>query len=97
MTRSRTKRSPTIWFKGHYVDPILNGEKTNSLRANPPHFAVGDTVNFSVGPRPPFARALITAICNIPWTALTPSEQSSMENLYGSLQSVWRFHFEIID
>lgn len=52
-----------MWFKQLYVWPILSGEKTDTIRlAAKRHPKVGVTVDFSVGPRPPFCRARIVAV-----------------------------------
>ncbi|MDQ3288924.1 MAG: ASCH domain-containing protein [Pseudomonadota bacterium] len=53
----------TLWFKREFVAPILAGEKTDTFRVlGKRTFAVGELVALSNGPRPAFARALITAV-----------------------------------
>lgn len=52
-----------LWFKHIYVADILSGIKTDTIRRASPRLPkAGDQVMFSVGPRPPFARALIVSI-----------------------------------
>jgi uncharacterized protein YqfB (UPF0267 family) len=53
----------TLWFKQEFVPAILAGEKTDTFRVlGNRKFAVGELVALSNGPRPAFARAIITAI-----------------------------------
>jgi len=53
----------TLWFKGEFVNPILRGEKWDTVRPRSNRLPrVGDEVAFSVGPRPPFAFARVTAV-----------------------------------
>lgn len=53
----------TIWFKGKYVEPILFGSKTDTVRKNSNRLpSVGDEVKFTVGPRPAFAIAKVDSI-----------------------------------
>lgn len=53
----------SLWFQQQYVDPILNGTKTCTIRKHTRNVpAVGTECDFSVGPRTPFARAVIQAV-----------------------------------
>lgn len=54
----------SIWFKQCYVAPILNGEKTDTIRDGDKtgRFRKGDIVAASVGPRPRFAVLEITDV-----------------------------------
>lgn len=52
-----------IWFKSEFVDPILSGQKRDTIRRATPRYAAlrpGSRVSFSVGPRPAFASAVVT-------------------------------------
>jgi hypothetical protein len=52
----------TLWFKQRYVEPIIRGEKTDTLRKPTAKWLPeGTPVYFSVGPRKPFALARVTA------------------------------------
>jgi hypothetical protein len=58
----------SLWFQQQYVDPILNGTKTCTIRTHTRNVpAVGTECEFSVGPRTPFARAVIQSV--VPVTA----------------------------
>lgn len=53
----------SIRFKGCFVAPILSNEKRDTIRRSSKRLpAVGETVALTVGPRPPFAYASITAV-----------------------------------
>lgn len=66
----------TLWFKQLYVEPILSGEKTDTIRKSPLRspLHVGEAVKFSVGPRPPFAVVEITYVEPIDLDAVSQSE-----------------------
>lgn len=54
-----------IAFKSRYTEPILKGEKTQTIRMwrNPPSFDVGETVPAKCGwGKEPFAKLLVTRI-----------------------------------
>lgn len=50
-----------LWFKGRYVQPILRGEKQDTVRPTT-DLERGDIVGASVGPRAPFAWLEITEV-----------------------------------
>lgn len=50
-----------LWFKGRYVQPILRGEKQDTVRPTT-ELERGDIVGASVGPRAPFAWLEITEV-----------------------------------
>lgn len=69
----------TLWFKSEFVTPILSGEKRDTIRPEStrlPH--VGDTVAFSVGPRPPFAQATIVRIESVKVDELPESRHRAL-------------------
>ena len=51
----------TLWFKGIYVAPILDGSKRKTDRTRKCKLQPGDVVGASVGPRPAFAVLKITS------------------------------------
>lgn len=55
----------TLWFKGIYVAPILDGSKTVTNRTAKCRLQAGDLVDATVGPRPPFARLEILSRSDI--------------------------------
>ncbi len=56
----------SLWFKQKFVEPILTGAKTDTVRRPSARLPKeGDTVMFQVGPKPPFATALITRVQEI--------------------------------
>jgi hypothetical protein len=62
----------SLTFKRQYVDPILAGRKTLTIRdLRTPIFAVGEQVEFRTHwSRPPFARAVVTDVATVPVEAL---------------------------
>lgn len=71
-----------LWFKQIYVPVILSGEKTDTIRSPKSRvWPINQVVGLSVGPRPPFARAIITGF-----------EQVSAESLGERLMTVAAFY-----
>ncbi len=94
-----------LWFKKCYVEPILSGEKTATIRLKKPKVDVGDTVTFHVGPRPSFATARILSVQQVTLDSLPRTTQHGLRSLYGGLQMqlfddarsplVWRIEFRV--
>ena len=56
----------TMWFKGKYVEPILSGAKSDTVRKNSNRLPKqGEKVKFTVGPRAAFAIAVVDSIESI--------------------------------
>ena len=88
-----------LWFKKRYVEAILSGEKTTTIRAKKPTFDKGGLVNFQVGPKSAFATVNILAVSEVPIDSLDPVTQENLRSIYGSLQSrsiVWRIRFQLV-
>ncbi len=62
-TQSEKERKLTLWFRNDYVDPILAGTKTSTIRRQNGRLPrAGDVVAASVGPRPAFATLKIRSV-----------------------------------
>jgi hypothetical protein len=86
-----------LWFKSCYVEPILRGEKTDTIRAaSVRSYQVGQLVALSVGPQRPFARAIVTA-----FDLITPQQLgerfAEVRRLYGEAASYRRIGFRVTD
>ena len=95
-----------LWFKKKYVEPILSGEKTSTIRPKKPRVAVGDIVTFHVGPKPAFASAEILSVKEVLFSSLPEVRQQGVRAIYGSEPSlfgeckdpetVWRVQFQVV-
>ena len=75
-----------LWFKGEFVAAILSGEKCDTIRVLSKRLpAVGETVNFSVGPRRPFAQALIERREPIAADQLSSARQADVKRCIGKI------------
>jgi len=74
----------SIWFKQRYVESILQRKKMDTLRARrvADRLEVGETIALQVGPRKPFATAVVTAIEAI--DTLPPERREGILDCYGS-------------
>ena len=86
-----------LWFKQRYVDPILAGEKTATIRRKRPRFGEGDLVSFHVGPKSPFAVARIASMEEVAFKSLDETAQEGVRSIYGERATVWRIGFEVVD
>ena len=86
----------TLWFKARYVDPILTGQKTHTIRARAPKLGVGEIIDVSVGPRTPFARVKILDISTVDLCALPVEEQRSIADLYPGVTALAKLDFQLI-
>lgn len=87
----------SLWFKQKYVEPILCGEKTHTIRPNCPRLKVGDRVLFQVGPRKAFCRVLIGRIEQIAVDDLDESQRVELRAIYPGIRDGWRIHFAVSD
>ena len=85
-----------LWFKQIYVPAILAGDKTDTIRrpdCRP--LRVGQAVVLCVGPRPPFAEAVITAFEQIPAASLPPDRLAAVRSYYGESLTYTRIQFRL--
>ena len=84
-----------LFFKEIYRNPILSGEKTDTIRLPKRLPAVGSIVQACVGPSRIFARLRITAAESI--STLSLERAAQVEACYGALNSsMVRLTFERI-
>jgi len=90
----------TLWFKAEFVAPILSGDKRDTIRKPSNRLpSVGDEVAFSVGPRTPFARAVVVAVESIdPSRDVSSSRAAQVAGCYDRLDGhMVRIDFRLID
>lgn len=86
-----------MWFKQQYVGPILRGIKTDTIRHPRSRFIPpGTRVSFSVGPRSPFAEAIITACELIPAEDIPEERLRTLHALYGEHPVYQRVAFQVV-
>jgi len=74
----------TIWFKKRYVHDICVGTKTDTIRRpNKQTPKPGETIAFSVGPRPPFAKAFVESVTSV--AELTLERRRDVEDCLGEV------------
>jgi len=82
-----------LFFKEIYRQPILSGEKLDTIRLPKRLPRVGSVVQACVGPSRIFARLRITAA--EPISSLSPARAAQVEACYGTLDaSMVRLTFE---
>jgi hypothetical protein len=86
----------TLWFKGCYKQPIVRREKIDTIRPTSCRCQPGDIVNFSVGPRPAFARAEILTREDIRLADLAPERRAQVEKLYAVDGDFCRLTFRLL-
>lgn len=87
-----------LQFKHKYVDLILSGAKTQTLRAKPPRGArvgVSLTLRNGYGPRALFARAVVASVDEVRVSDLTESDArlggfASLTSLLDELATLYR-------
>ncbi len=88
-----------IWFKKSFVAPILSGEKSDTYRGGgfrKPH--VGQMVGLSVGPRLPFATALVTAVEDVDPASIEPSRRAAVAGMCGdTTERLVRVAFRVVE
>lgn len=86
-----------LWFKQRYVESILSGEKTDTIRRRSSRLPVaGQIVSFSVGPRPAFARARVIAVEDVDLSNLSPGRAGQVTELFDPRESFSRIRFELL-
>jgi len=76
----------TLWFKAQFVQEILAGAKRDTIRPESARLPlVGETIALSVGPRKPFARAVVTRRARVDRSRLTRSRHDQVSECYGEL------------
>jgi len=86
----------TLWFKQIYMTPILSGEKTDTIRRRSCKLRAGNVVAFTVGPRPPFARAEILTREDIDLVDLAESRAAQVITLYDNREPLCRLTFRLL-
>jgi len=87
-------RMKSLWFKNEYVQPILSGDKKDTIRKSSNHLPkIGEEVELSVGPARVFAKALILSIA--PIGALSKEREQEVVKIYGSLENLVCVAFNI--
>jgi hypothetical protein len=87
----------TLWFKSCYAPDILAGRKIDTIRKMSNRLPrVGETVAFTVGPRPPFARATITNVEHV--SELPEWRKKQVVDIYGEIPAdAVRLVFQLTD
>lgn len=81
-----------LWLKQRYVLPTVTGEKRQTVRKSSYGLERGDRIRFSVGPRSPFAEAVVTRV-----DRLTSGEApAEAVDLLGDLDVFYRIHFAVV-
>lgn len=85
-----------VWFKACYVATILAGEKTSTIRAKHPHLEAGQEFAMSVGPKRPFAKAIVESVEQLTLDDLSEKEREGVATIYeGMPQTFWRLTFRL--
>lgn len=85
-----------MWFKQRYVEAILRGEKTDTIRRASPRLpAIGAIVPASVGPVAPFADLTIENVEPVTPNELTPERRAEVEALIGLSAPLRRIRFRV--
>ena len=82
-----------IRFMDDFVDAILSGRKTSTMRQNTNRIPnVGEYVTLSSKERPEFAIAFVKYVDENP--IINPSERRALRKIYGgNLNKICRIHF----
>jgi hypothetical protein len=72
-----------LFFKSIYRDPILRGEKTDTIRSGKRLPRAGQVVQACVGPSRIFARLQILSVT--PLGELAPERRRQVEECYGAI------------
>lgn len=75
----------SIWFKNQYVEPILSGDKVDTIRRGRKLYVPGTILRASVGPRPPFAMLEVIECELITLATCLPERRASLRSLYHGL------------
>lgn len=85
-----------LWFRQCYVGPILLGDKTDTIRKpGGRSYEVGETIALTVGPRPAFAEAVVTAFEPVRAEWLPADRLSAARSFYGDLPAYIRLAFRV--
>lgn len=87
----------TMWFKSCYVQQILSGTKTDTIRKTSDYLPKkGDVVGFSVGPRLVFCKARIDNVINIKVSELPRERAAELKALYGEVDNLTQLQFSVL-
>ena len=85
-----------LFFKAIYRDPILRGEKTDTIRPNKRIPRVGSVVKACVGPSRIFCSLLITEVA--PVASLPTDRASQVSACYGEIPAdAVRLSFRVVN
>ena len=88
----------SLWFKQIYVESIINGSKKDTIRnlsARLPK--IGEIINFSVGPRKPFASAKIVKIEDVNLNQIVSSRKDQVTACYSDINKKFvKVSFQLI-
>ena len=90
-----------LYFKAIYRDPILRGEKSDTIRRAQRALKIGSIVIACVGPSRPFARLRITAIAPVSLAELAAERCAQVRACYNASviteeRAMIRLHFELL-
>ena len=87
-----------LWFKNEFVLPILDGHKSHTIRKSDARLPkVGEIVSFSVGPRPPFAKARVLKVRMVKLSELEPAQRTAVLRCYKNTTDLVRVEFTLIN
>lgn len=87
----------TLWFRGCFIAPILSGHKADTIRhLGRRRFQIGETIALSNGPRPPFARARITAVEPVDADSIDPDRHSMLAEMTDCGKPLHRIAFDLV-
>lgn len=85
-----------IWFKKRYVEAILSGEKTDTIRAKRPWCKPGDIGKAQVAYQPAFAEIEIIDVTEVDASSVDPERLGRVEDIYGRGQDTyWLIKFSV--
>lgn len=88
----------SLWFKQRYVASILDGSKTDTIRAARPGLPrPGEIVTLNVGPRPAFAHAQILSIEPVAEDELGADRLETVRQDCSQSGSLVRLRFELLE
>jgi len=86
-----------MWFKKRYVDDIMQGTKTDTIRVASSRLPrVGEVVPFSVGPIRPFAFARITDVCEVQLADLDAERAADVRAMVDADKPLVRISFVVL-
>ena len=84
-----------LYFKACYVESILSGEKTDTIRRPQRLPRAGELMRACVGPSRPFAELWIETVEPIALADLEPERRAEVTALYGEAGPLHRVRFRL--